>query len=150
MEAGAPLGPEDPVRVEALHSRRWAYAAFLLALLAAVGAAVALVFLFSAADQGRATNATLLRLEQDVGQLKEQARTARAAESKASTAAGRSRSLDQRVDALEAREAASSKREGALRSDLTTSTTSLRNDVNSLRSDVQKLRTQVDQLRNNK
>ena len=75
MEANRPLGPEGQpltpeeeallARREAQRSRRWAYAALFLGLLAAIGAAIALIFLADESNNDR-TGASL----EDVRELR--------------------------------------------------------------------------------
>src|ERR687894_745450 len=103
MEAGPhrPLDPEGQpltaeeeallARQEAQRSRRWAYAALFLGLLAAVGAAIALIFLADEANNDRtaASQESVSELREEVRDLRERNQTVRRARTEADTAEDR-------------------------------------------------------------
>ena len=141
---GLPLSPEEEAelaRAEARRSRRWAYGALFFALLATVGAAIALVFLFSEAEGERASASrqTVRELQEDVRRLNERSEGARRARSEADTADDRSRSLREQVEDLEGDvRQADSRADSAL-----AASTELNDELND---DIQQLREDVDRL----
>jgi uncharacterized protein YlxW (UPF0749 family) len=151
MEARRPLGPEgqpltpeeeaELARVEARNSRRWAYAALFLGLLATVGAAIALVFLVSeaASEQTAASEESVSELRDDVRRLEGRTKTARRARSEAETAEGRSRSLREQVEDLEARVEETNDRADATQRAVTTLSDELQDDIQQLRDRVDRL-----------
>lgn len=132
---GLPLSPEEEAelaRAEARSSRRWAYGALFFALLATVGAAIALLFLFSEAEGERASASrqTVRELQEDVRRLNERSEGASRARSEADTADDRSRSLEVRE--------ADRRADSAL-----AASTELNDELND---DIQQLREDVDRL----
>ena len=90
---GQQLAPEDEAllaRQEAQRSRRWAYGALFLGLLATVGAAIAPIFLADEAhnDRTAASQESVRELREQVPYLQERNQTARRARSEADTADG--------------------------------------------------------------
>jgi DNA repair exonuclease SbcCD ATPase subunit len=153
VEAGArrPLGPEgqpltpeeeaELARVEARNSRRWAYAALFLALLATLGAAIALIFLVSEAtnEQTAASEESVMELRDDVRRVEERSQAARRARSEAETAEGRSRSLREQVEDLETRVEETNDRAESTQQALTSLSSELQDDIQQLRDRVDRL-----------
>ena len=153
MEAGPsrPLGPEgQPVtpeeeallaRQEAQRSRRWAYAALFLGLLATVGAAIALVFLADEANNDRtaASDESVRELRDQVRDLQKRNQTAGRARSEADTADDRSRSLRERVETLERRVAEADSSADAAQRQAAESNDEVNADIRELQDDVERL-----------
>ena len=150
MEASRPLGsdrqqltPEEETvlaRREARNSRRWAYFALLLGLIAAVAAGIALAFLLSEAEQSRASASreSVRELQDDVRRLNEQSEAARSARSEADTADDRSRSLREQVDDLERQVGEANDRADATQRQVAELNDELSDDIQQLREDVER------------
>jgi chromosome segregation ATPase len=153
MEAGAnrslgsegqPLTPEEEAllaRQEAQRSRRWAFLALFLGLLATVGAALALIFLADEANNDRtaASQGSVGELREQVRDLQEQNRTARRARSEADTAEDRSRSITERVESLESRVDEADSSADAAQRQTAESIDEVNADIRELQDDVERL-----------
>jgi hypothetical protein len=136
MEArpGQPLTPESVAEhadAEAGRSRRWAYFALGLALLATIGAAIAIIFLVEATNESR-------ELRDDLRRLEERSEAARRARSEAGTAEQRSRSLREQVEDLEVRVEESNDRADATQRQVSSLEDELRDDIQQLRDEVER------------
>jgi gas vesicle protein len=141
---GQPLTPEEEVdlaRSEARRSRRWAYVALFLALLAAIAGGVALVLLASEAEKNRsdASRDTVRELREDVRRLNEETETAQSARSEADTAEDRSRSLREQVEDLETRLSETNDRADATQRQVGALSDELLDDMQQLREQVGRL-----------
>ena len=145
---GLPLSPEEEAefaRAEARSSRRWAYGALFFALLATVGAAIALLFLFDEAESERASASreSVQELQDAVSRLNARSETrgerATQARSEADTADDRSRSLREQVEDLEGRVGNAEDSADTAQGQATSISDEFNDDLQQLREDVDRL-----------